>query len=93
MADAQRPVQQHTFQSRNLHRAEYDPASQVLTVQFANGALYDYYGVPQSTVDTLFQTGSSQDYFNDHVKARYSYRKMADGVSQATGRRSRSKRF
>lgn len=86
-------LQQHTFQSRNLQRAEYDPESGTLRIQFANGAIYDYYSVPQTTVDKLFQTGSSQDYFNDHVKERYSYRKMAAGVSRNTGRRSRSMRF
>jgi hypothetical protein len=83
----------HVFQSRHLQQAEYDEESQALTVQFVNGALYRYFDVPQTVVDSLFQTGSSQEYFNDHVKGVYRYVKMADGVSAATGRRSRSTRF
>jgi KTSC domain len=83
----------HVFQSRHLNTGQYDEETQVLSLQFYNGAVYNYYGVPRTTVDKLFQTGSSQEYFNDHIRDRYSYRKMADGVSRATGRRSRSKRF
>ena len=81
------------FQSRHLNGGDYDPDTRVLTIQFVNGAVYNYYEVPQTVADILFQTSSSQDYFNDKIKGVYVYRKMADGASQRTGRRSRSKRF
>lgn len=35
-----------SIQSDNVRAAGYDEASQVMTVQFDNGALYEYYGVP-----------------------------------------------
>jgi KTSC domain len=76
------------FQSTHLHGGDYDPATQTLTMQFSNGAVYQYYGVPQTAADSLFQTGSSQDYFNDKIKGRYSYAKVADGTTKS-GRRSR----
>jgi len=34
------------IQSDNVRSAGYDEASLVMTVQFDNGALYEYYGVP-----------------------------------------------
>lgn len=34
------------IQSDNVSAAGYDDASLVMTVQFKNGALYEYYGVP-----------------------------------------------
>ena len=83
----------HVFQSKHLNSGDYDPETRTLTIQFVNAAVYAYYDVPQTVVDSLYQTGSSQDYFNDHIKGVYKYAKLADGMSQATGRRSRSKRF
>jgi hypothetical protein len=35
-----------SIQSDNVSAAGYDEASMVMTVQFKNGALYEYYGVP-----------------------------------------------
>jgi len=35
-----------SIQSDNVRAAGYDAASMVMTVQFDNGALYEYYGVP-----------------------------------------------
>jgi KTSC domain len=80
-------ILRHTFQSRHLNQAEYDPASQVLTIQFVNGALYQYHGVPRTKADILFQTGSSQDYFNDSIKGVYRFTRLSAGRTK-TGRRS-----
>lgn len=35
-----------SIQSDNVRAAGYSEASMVMTVQFDNGALYEYYGVP-----------------------------------------------
>ena len=35
-----------SIQSDNVRAAGYDEASKVMTIQFDNGALYEYYGVP-----------------------------------------------
>ena len=35
-----------SIQSDNVRAAGYDAASKVMTVQFDNGAIYEYYGVP-----------------------------------------------
>lgn len=36
-----------SIQSDNVRAAGYDAASMVMTVQFDNGSLYEYYGVPE----------------------------------------------
>ncbi len=35
-----------SIQSDNVMAAGYDESSQIMTVQFQNGAVYEYYGVP-----------------------------------------------
>jgi hypothetical protein len=71
------------FQSRHLYGGDYDPELQILTIQFTNGAIYQYGGVPQTAADSLFQTGSSQDYFNDKIKGVYPYAKVQDGTTKS----------
>ena len=78
----------HVFQSSHLNGGDYDPESKSLLIQFVNGAIYRYSDVPQHAADSLFQSGSSQDYFNDHIKGRYEYVKVVEGQTK-TGRRSR----
>jgi len=80
------------FQSRHLNGGDYDPETRILTIQFVNGAIYRYAGVPQTVADTLFQSGSSRDYFNDRIKGVYPYAKVADGMTRS-GRPSRRTRF
>ena len=38
--------QLNSIQSDNVRAAGYDETSKVMTVQFDNGAIYEYYGVP-----------------------------------------------
>jgi uncharacterized protein len=80
------------FQSRHLSGGDYDPATGTLVIQFVNGAIYKYFDVPQTAADSLFQSGSSRDYFNDKIKGRYRYVKLMDGVTKS-GRRSTRSRF
>jgi lysyl-tRNA synthetase class 2 len=77
----------HAFQSRHLNGGSYDAESRMLTIQFTNGAVYQYANVPQTVADSLFQTGSSQDYFNDKIRSVYPFTKIADGQTRS-GRRS-----
>lgn len=82
----------HIFQSRHLYGGDYDSATQTLVIQFVNGAIYRYSGVPETAADALFQSGSSRDYFNDKIKGRYPYAKLVDGMTKS-GRRSVRRRF
>jgi KTSC domain len=80
------------LQSKHLNGAAYDPDRQSLTIQFVNGAVYNYGSVPPTVADTLFQAGSPGSYFHDKIKGRYPETKLADGATKK-GRRSRSARW
>jgi hypothetical protein len=77
------------LQSGHLYGADYDEESKVLTVQFANGAIYRSTSpVPQTVVDTLFQIASPGSYYHMKLKAGYGMIRIADGTTKS-GRRSR----
>jgi hypothetical protein len=57
--------------SSNLAGYDYDPDTQLLTIQFTSGRSYDYKNVPQDIVDGLAQADSSGRYFNSNIKNVY----------------------
>jgi len=77
-----------TFQSSHLNQGLYNDETQILSIQFTNGAMYNYFGVPPHVADTLKASGSSQDYFNHKIKGVYHYVKMVDGMTRS-GKKSR----
>jgi hypothetical protein len=78
------------LQSTHLNGGDYDPDTQTLMLQFVNGAVYRYTGVPQHKADTLFQSSSPGGYFHDHIRGQYTEVKIGEG-STRTGRRSTRK--
>ena len=75
------------LQSNHLNGANYDPESESLSIQFTNGAMYRYHGVPATVADTLMQIGSPGSYFHDKIRGQYREVKLQDGVTK-TGRKS-----
>jgi hypothetical protein len=75
------------LQSRHLNAGDYDPEQQTLSIQFVNGAVYQYRNVSQTVADTLFQTGSPGSYFHDKIRGNYPESKVLDGQTKK-GRRS-----
>jgi KTSC domain-containing protein len=63
--------------SENLASLGYEPANRVLEIEFRNGRVYQYEGVPQRLVDELLQAPSKGQYFNSKIKGRYSYKRIA----------------
>lgn len=57
--------------SSNLSAYNYDPDTQLLTIQFASGRSYDYKNVPQDVADGLGQADSPGKYFNNNIKNVY----------------------
>jgi len=73
-------------QSSNLQSYEYDPHTQTLTVQFVNGAVYSYAGVPEAEFYNLAQSGGAGTYFASKIRDRYHTTKLADGVTKGKRR-------
>lgn len=58
-------------ESSNLRGVNYDPASQVLTVDFKSGSSVKYANVPQDEVDALCSAPSAGKHFNQFIKDSY----------------------
>lgn len=62
---------------------EYEPADPdkgtpaTLTIQFDNGTIYAYSGVPQDVVDRLKEAESPGRFLNAEIKNRFSVEKLA----------------
>ena len=56
-------------QSSAMSRVEWSGGT--LTIWFAQGKPYNYYGVPESVYLALLQAPSKGEYFNDHIRDRY----------------------
>lgn len=63
--------------SSNIASIGYDASDMILEVEFLNGAIYQYYDVPQSVYDGLMSASSHGSYLDAYVKkGGYRYRKI-----------------
>lgn len=63
--------------SSNLRSVGYDAATRTLEIEFHNGGLYRYTGVPATVHAGLMSASSHGSYFDAHIKkAGYSYTKL-----------------
>lgn len=54
--------------SSNIASIGYDASDMILEVEFLNGAIYQYYDVPQSLYDGLMSASSHGSYLDAYVK-------------------------
>ena len=65
-------------QSSNLASVGYDSSISMLEIEFNNGGIYQYYGVPQEIYEGLMNAGSKGTYFHQNIKmAGYPYTKVS----------------
>jgi hypothetical protein len=62
--------------SSGVRAVGYEEERRVLSVQFIDGDLYEYYGVPASEVIDLFQAESIGWFVNKRIKPHYEYRHL-----------------
>lgn len=62
--------------SSNIKAVKYDKTSMNLCVQFKNGSVYCYSGVPLSVANGLESASSVGTYFAEKVKNNYEYEKL-----------------
>jgi hypothetical protein len=61
-----------TPQSKHIEGYEYDPEKKILRITFKrNRHQYDYYDVPNSTIQGLEAALSKSAYFNINIKPKY----------------------
>jgi KTSC domain len=62
--------------SSNIRSVGYEDASRTLEIEFLNGRLYQYSGVPEAIYQSLMRAASKGAYFNTYIKDRYPERKV-----------------
>lgn len=62
--------------SSNLKSVGYDRGSAVLEIEFHNGGIYQYSGVPQDVYTALMSAASLGSFLHKHIKGKYSYHKV-----------------
>jgi hypothetical protein len=69
-------------QSSHLQSYDYDPDTETLTIQFVNGSIYQYSGVPATEYWNMQQSGGSGSYFVAKIRNSYPYQKIFDPRAQ-----------
>ena len=59
--------------SSNLKSVGYDSFQMVLEIEFLEGSVYQYYGVPQSVYANLMSAPSYGMYFHADIRNNYRY--------------------
>jgi len=59
--------------STNIRAIGYDANSEILEVEFNDGRVYQYSGVPQGENDAIMSADSKGKYLNANIKPRYPY--------------------
>ncbi len=57
--------------------ADFDPASQVLTIEFQQRGTYEYYDVSLEVWQALRGAASQGEFFNHSIKEVYPYERIA----------------
>jgi hypothetical protein len=64
-------------QSSNLVSVGYDPETLTLEIEFHNGGIYQYIGVPPEIYEGLISAGSKGTFFHQFIKkGGYTYSKV-----------------
>lgn len=62
--------------SSNLASVGYDDAAQTLEVEFLNGSIYQYFGVPSAEHSALLGAESVGSYFSRNIRNNYQYARL-----------------
>ena len=62
--------------SSNISSVGYDVDSQTLEIEFHNGGVYQYAGIPESEYEGLMSSDSKGKYFHANIKSRYPFSKL-----------------
>lgn len=63
--------------SSNISSIGYDPSTMVLEIEFHDGSIYQYDGVPENEYEGMMNASSHGQYLHQHIKDRYPYRKVS----------------
>ena len=63
--------------SSNIRSIGYNSSDQVLEIEFNDGSVYHYFGVPQFEYQGLMTASSHGTYLAKNIKNKYTYKKIS----------------
>lgn len=63
--------------SSDLVSVGYDAASGTLEVEFKDGSVYQYFGVPPGVFEQLLGASSKGSFFARHIKKRFRFSRVS----------------
>ncbi len=69
-------IDMQPVESGQIAAVGFDSAEKILAVQFKNGGLYHYHGVPQEKFAALMQAESVGKFHAQHIKGKHEFRKI-----------------
>lgn len=62
--------------SSNLKSVGYDSTTDILEIEFKNGGIYRYSGIPARVYDELMSSSSHGRYFHKNIREKYPTKKV-----------------
>lgn len=62
--------------SSNISAIGYDSDNQILEIEFNNGSVYQYSGVPEYEFEGIMNAASKGTYLNSNIKNKYPFSKL-----------------
>ena len=62
--------------SSNIRSIGYDPEDETLEVEFVNGGIYQYFGVPQQLYERFMAASSKGQFFSAHIRDKFRTKKI-----------------
>lgn len=69
-------MERYNVASSNIRSVGYDPQTQTLEVEFMNGTIYQYYGVPENIYDQMMREQSKGRFLNTYIRNQYPYSRV-----------------
>lgn len=70
-------MQREPVSSSQIAEVGFDPAKELLEIQFTRGGVYQYSGVPAEVHRELMEADSVGSYFSKQIKGQYPYSKLS----------------
>jgi hypothetical protein len=65
------PVERLSVKSRILRSVGYDEHGKILEIEFQNGLVYQFSGVPPKVYADLMHSGETGKYFSEKVRPKF----------------------
>ena len=69
-------IERYSVASSNIASIGYDADSDTLEIEFLNGSIYQYFGVPENLYNILMQESSKGRFLNTYIKNSFAFSRV-----------------